>query len=186
VVDRHGGIAHPVRRISRHRVPLSVMSTGQAIPRPGLDLEYPKSLGVYDNYAHAQRVVDYLSDHDFAVRNLAIVGTELKSVERVTGRLTRGKVAAAGALSGFWVGLFVGIAFAMFSGQGRIGFLFTTPVLGALFGLVWGQFGFSAITRGGTRDFSSISQVVATKYEVLVEHRFAEAARDLLATMPVA
>jgi hypothetical protein len=162
------------------------MSTPQAIPRPGLDLEYPKSLGIYDGYEQAQRVVDYLSDNDFAVRNLAIVGTELKSVERVTGRLTRGKVAAAGALSGFWMGLFVGIAFALFSKQGQVGFLFTTPVLGALFGLVWGQLGFAAITRGGTRDFSSISQVVATKYEVLVEHRFAEAARALIAAMPIA
>jgi hypothetical protein len=162
------------------------MSTPQAIPRPGLDLEYPKSLGIYERYEQAQRVVDYLSDNDFAVRNLAIVGTELKSVERVTGRLTRGKVAAAGALSGFWMGLFVGIAFALFSTQGRAGFLFTTPVLGAVFGLVWGQLGFAAITRGGTRDFASISQVVATKYEVLVEHRFAEAARALIAAMPVA
>lgn len=161
------------------------MSIQQAIPRPGLNLEYPKSLGLYDDYAQAQRVVDYLSDHEFAVRNLAIVGTDLKSIERVTGRLTRGKVAAAGALSGFWMGLFVGIAFALFSRQGQIGFLFTTPFLGAVFGLVWGQLGFAAITRGGTRDFSSISQVIATKYEVLVEHRLAEAARALVAQMPV-
>jgi hypothetical protein len=160
------------------------MSNFPAVPRPGLDLEYPKSLGLYDTYEAAQRVVDYLSDNDFAVQNLAIVGTELKSVERVTGRLTRGKVAAAGALSGFWMGLFVGIAFALFSGQGQVGFLFTTPVLGAAFGLVWGQLGFAAITRGGTRDFASVSQVIATRYEVLVEHRFAEAARALIATMP--
>ena len=160
------------------------MSTPSTMPRPGLDLTCPKSLGVYDDYAQAQRAVDYLSDNDFAVSNLAIVGTDLRSVERVTGRLTRGKVAAAGALSGFWMGLFVGIAFALFSGQGQIGFLFTTPVLGAIFGLVWGELGFAAITRGGTRDFSSISQVVATRYEVLVEHSFAESARAQLALMP--
>lgn len=155
-------------------------------PRPGLDLAYPLSLGVYDDYAQAQRVVDYLSDHEFAVSNLAIVGTELKSVERVTGRLTRGRVAAAGAVSGFWMGLFVGIAFALFSNQGQAGFLLTTPLLGAVFGLVWGQIGFTAITRGGTRDFSSVTQVVATKYEVLVEHKLAEAARAMVAEMPPA
>ena len=160
------------------------MSTQPTMARPGLDLTYPKSLALFDNYAQAQRAVDYLSDNDFPVSNLAIVGTDLKSVERVTGRLTRGKVAAAGALSGFWMGLFVGVAFALFSRQGQIGFLFTTPLLGAIFGLVWGQLGFAAITRGGTRDFSSISQVVATRYEVLVEHSFAESARTQLATMP--
>ena len=56
-----------------------------------------RSLGVYDTYPQAQHVVDYLADHDFPVQNVAIVGTELKSIERVTGRLTRGKVALAGA-----------------------------------------------------------------------------------------
>ena len=142
------------------------------------------SLGVYDGYPQAQRVVDYLSDRDFPVQNVAIVGTELKSIERVTGRLTRGKVALAGAVSGLWIGLFVGIAFALFSNEGQLGFLITTPLLGALFMLIWSQLGFTAATQRGTRDFASISQVVATKYEVLVEHNVAARARELLAEMP--
>lgn len=149
-----------------------------------LDLEYPRSLGVFETYAEAQRVVDYLADHRFEVHNLAIVGTDLRSVERVTGRLTRGKVAIAGATSGFWFGLFVGIAFALFSSSGQLGFLLTTPLLGAAFGVIWSQIGFTALNRGGTRDFASVTQVVATRYEVLVEHRLAEAARELLASMP--
>ena len=142
------------------------------------------SLGVYDTYSQAQRVVDYLSDNGFPVQNVAIVGTELKSVERVTGRLTRGKVALAGAISGLWIGLFVGIAFALFSDHGQLGFLITTPLLGAVFGLIWSQLGFTAVTQGGARDFASVSQIVATKYEVLAEHNVAERARELLAAMP--
>ncbi len=151
----------------------------------GLELEYPMSLGVYDSYPLAQRAVDYLSDNEFPVQNVEIVGTELRSVERVTGRLTRGRVAVAGAVSGLWLGLFVGIAFALFSKQGDVGFLVTTPPLGAVFGLIWSQLGFAAATQGGTRDFSSVSQVIATKYEVLVEHNLAARARDLLAAMPL-
>ncbi|MEO6205909.1 MAG: general stress protein [Mycobacteriales bacterium] len=160
------------------------MTSPSAVPHRTLDLDYPRSLGVYDDYPQAQRAVDFLSDNEFAVSNLAIVGTELRSVERVTGRLTRRRIAAAGALSGFWLGLFVGIAFSLFSTSDRAGFLITTPLLGAVFGLVYSQLGFTAMTRGGTRDFSSVSQIVATKYEVLVEHKLAEAARELLATMP--
>jgi hypothetical protein len=160
------------------------MTIPRNIPRPGLSLDYPMSLGIYDQYMQAQRVVDYLSDNEFPVRNLAIVGTELKSVERVTGRLTRAKAAAAGAMSGLWIGLFVGIAFALFSTKGQLGFLITTPLLGALFMTVWSQIGYTAATRGGTRDFASVSQVVATKYEVLVEHNVAEQARGILAAMP--
>ena len=142
------------------------------------------SLGVYDGYTQAQQVVDYLADHEFPVQNVEIVGTELKSIERVTGRLTRSKVAVAGAMSGFWIGLFVGIAFALFSKQGQLGFLITTPVLGAVFMLVWSQLGFSAATRGGARDFASVSQIVATKYEVLVAHNVIGQARELLTAMP--
>lgn len=153
------------------------------IVKSGLNLEYPMSLGVYDIYDEAQRVVDQLSDQDFPVEHVVIVGTELKSIERVTGRLTRRRVALAGAVSGLWLGLFVGIAFALFSTSGQLGFMITTPPLGALFGLVWSQIGFTAATRGGTRDFASVSQVVATKYEVLVEHRLADDARHLLAAV---
>jgi hypothetical protein len=162
------------------------MTMSRSGPIPQLSLQYPMSLGVYDAYAQAQHAVDYLADHEFPVQNVAIVGTDLRSVERVTGHLTRGKVAAAGAVSGVWIGLFVGIAFALFSKQGQLGFLITTPPLGALFGLVWSQIGFSALTRRGTRDFASVSQIVATRYEVLVEHHFAEQARALLAAMPAA
>lgn len=160
------------------------MNIQQPGPIRGLTLEYPRSLGVFDTYEQAQRVVDYLSDNEFEVHNVAIVGTELRSVERVTGRLTRRRVAIAGASSGFWIGLFVGIAFSLFATKGQIGFLITTPLLGAAFGLIWSQLGFTAMTRGGARDFASVSQIVATKYEVLVEHKLAERARELLTRLP--
>ena len=159
-------------------------NTTPNIPAPGLDLEFPLSLGVYGSYVQAQKVVDFLSDNEFEVQQMAIVGTELRTVERVTGRITRNKVAAAGAISGLWMGLFVGIAFSIFANGNSAGFLIATPIFGAIFGLVWSQIGFTAVTRNGTRDFSSVSQVVATKYEVLVEHKFAERAREILATMP--
>jgi hypothetical protein len=162
------------------------LTSPRTLSRPALNLEYPKSVGVYDGYPEAQHVVDYLSDNEFPVQNVVIVGTELKSIERVTGRLTHGKVAVAGAVSGLWMGLFVGVAFSLFSDRNQLGFLLTTPVLGAIFGLIWSQIGYRAVTQGGARDFASVSQVVATKYEVLVEHTLVEKARQLLSTMPLA
>ena len=50
------------------------------------------------------------------------------------------------------------------------------------FGLIWALIGYAATK--GRRDFTSVSLVVATRYEVLVEHKFAEQARALLASMP--
>jgi hypothetical protein len=140
------------------------------------------SLGTYDKYEDAQKAVDYLSDHEFAVENCMIVGTELRQVERVTGRLTRGRVAGAGALSGMWMGLFVGLIFALFDQNSTTLAVMLTVVFGAVFGVVWALLGYAA-TRG-RRDFTSVSQVVATRYEVLVEHKLAEQGRALLANMP--
>jgi hypothetical protein len=76
------------------------------------------------------------------------------------------------------------IAFGLFGGHNQLGFLISTPLLGAAFGLVWSQLGYRTATKGGVRDFASVNQVVATKYEVLVEHKHAAAAHDLLAARP--
>jgi hypothetical protein len=67
------------------------MNISRNIPGAGVRLEYPMSLGVCYGYPQAQHVVDYLADHDFPVQNVEIVGTELRSIERITGQLTRGR-----------------------------------------------------------------------------------------------
>jgi hypothetical protein len=138
------------------------------------------SLGVHEHYADAQRAVDHLSDHGFPVENCMIVGTDLKQVERVTGRLTWGKVVAGGVLSGIWLGLFVGIVLSLFGDGSAVWAIVASTVLfGAVFGVIWAALGYAATQ--GRRDFTSVSQVVATRYEVLVEHKLAERARELLA-----
>ena len=147
-----------------------------------LRLEFPQSLAVYDDYSAAQKAVDFLSDKEFPVQNCMIVGTDLKRVERITGRLTTGRVALGGLISGVWLGLFVGLVFALFTDEKVLGVVLSTVVIGALFGVIWALVGY-ALTRG-QRDFSSVTSVVATKYEVLVEHKVAAQARELLAQLP--
>ncbi len=147
-------------------------------------LQYPQSLGVYDDYAAAQKAVDYLSDEEFPVQNVLIVGTDLKQVERVTGRLTWARVLMAGAGSGAWLGLLIGLLLSVFT-EGSSSALSTVVGgvgFGIVFGVVWGALGYAA-TRG-QRDFSSVQKVVATKYEVLVEHKFLAQGQELLARMP--
>ena len=154
------------------------MSTPQVNPSL-LRLEFPQSLAVYTTYAEAQKAVDHLSDREFPVENCMIVGTDLKQVERITGRLTYSRVATLGALSGLWLGAFVGLLFAVFVEGNVLAMLISTALAGLLFGAVWAIAGFAA-TRG-QRDFSSVKAVVATRYEVLVEHKHRERARELLA-----
>ncbi len=158
--------------------------SGRPTQASRLQLEYPQSLAVYDEYAAAQKAVDFLSDREFPVENCMIVGTDLKQVERITGRLTSGKVAAGGALSGVWLGLFVGLIITLFSksGTNALATVLSTALFGLVFGLVWALLGYAA-TRG-QRDFSSVRVVIATRYEVLVEHKFLARAQELLAQLP--
>lgn len=146
-----------------------------------LELEFPQSLGVYDSYADAQRAVDHLSDEEFPVQHCMIVGTELKQIERVTGRLTWNRVALGGLGSGAWLGVFIGLVLALFGEQQIWRIVLSAALIGALFGLVWALVGYG-LSRG-RRDFSSVRQVVATKYEVLVEHKHWMQARELLGNL---
>ncbi|WP_020662453.1 general stress protein [Amycolatopsis benzoatilytica] len=140
-------------------------------------------IGSYSTYSQAQQAVDFLAESEFAVSDVTIVGVDLMLVERVTGRLSWGRVLAAGAVSGAWFGLFAGLLLGLFANQG--GFftlqLLTGLVLGVLSGLAFSAIGYRAAR--GRRDFSSASQLVAGRYDVLCQPRSAEAGRELLAKL---
>ena len=135
----------------------------------------------YDTYLDAQRAVDFLSDHRFPVENVTIVGTDLRMVERVTGRLSYGRVSVAGALSGAWFGLFVGLLLSLFGGGPAFSVL-AAVIIGAGFGILFGVISYAA--TGGRRDFTSTSQIVASEYQVLCLAEHAGAAVQLLAKLP--
>ncbi len=159
---------------------------GPARTAPGLpNLPTPPTgwpVGSYATYEEAQRAVDHLADSDFPVRDVTIVGVDLMLVERVIGRLTWGRVLASGAVSGAWFGLFVGFLLGFFTPEGNpLGPILVGLVSGVAFGLVFAAVGYAA-TRG-RRDFTSASQMVAGRYDVLCQPRNAEKARELLAKL---
>jgi hypothetical protein len=146
------------------------------------NLEYPQSIGVFDTYQAAQKVVDFLSDKEFPVENLCIVGTDLKSVERVTGRQTWGSVLLRGVQSGVSTGLMIAIFMLFFSGgQDYLQLLLGAVGIGVAIGVVMSTI--SHLASRGKRDFTSVSQTVATRYEVLCEHKVAGKARELIANL---
>jgi hypothetical protein len=121
-------------------------------------------IATYRTYLEAQRAVDYLSDEKFPVQHVSIVGTDLKMVERVTGRLTYGRVALAGALSGAYFGGFVGLVLGLLGGTGLATVLLPAILIGAGMGMIFGLISYAA--TGGRRDFTSTSQIVAAQYAV--------------------
>lgn len=142
-------------------------------------LQFPQSIGIYDTYADAQQAVDVLADQDFPVSNLVIVGTDLKLLERVTGKKTWGTVLLQGAMSGISTGLLVGLLFLFFSPPGNFfGLLLTALVIGIVIGVVFAVIGYAM--AAGKRDFNSVQQTVPSKYELLCEHKVAQQAREVL------
>lgn len=139
-------------------------------------------IGAYPTYAEAQRAVDYLSDQQFPVEQVTIVGVDLMQVERVTGRLTWPKVLGGGVLTGAWLGLFIGLILGFFS-PNPWSALVTGLIAGVFFGLISSAVPY-AMARG-TRDFSSTMQLVAGRYDVLCDPQSAERGRDLLARLTI-
>ena len=153
------------------------MSMSVSMPVGGVQV------GSFDSYEQAQAAVDHLSDEKFPVENVTIIGSDLRMVERVTGRLSWGRAIGAGAASGAWFGLFVGLLLGIFATDGAdwIGSVLTGLLIGLVFGAVFGAVGYAATQ--GKRDFTSTNQVVASRYELLCHPQFAEDARARLARL---
>jgi hypothetical protein len=147
------------------------------------DIPRGQVIATYDTYVEAQRAVDFLADEQFAVENISIVGSDLKMVERVTGRLTRGRAAAAGTASGAWFGLFVGVLLSLFAQSGTNGFalIIAATIYGAAFGAIFGFVGHAL--SGGKRDFTSRSKIVSSRYEIVVVWAQADKAREVLSRL---
>jgi hypothetical protein len=151
------------------------MSASVSMPLGGVQV------GSYDSYEQAQAAVDYLSDEKFPVENVTIIGTDLRMVEKVTGRLTWGRAIGAGAAGGAWWGLFVGLLLGIFSSSGTswVGSVLSGLLIGLVFGAVFGAIGYGATQ--GRRDFTSTNKIVASRYDVMCSPPHAEEARAQLA-----
>lgn len=136
-------------------------------------------LGTYDSYLEAQNVVDRLSKAEFDVKQIAIVGNDLKTVEKVTGKQTYGRSALAGAASGAWFGLFIGLLLFIFSPVPNIGAVAAALLIGAGFGMIFGVITYSITRR--RRDFTSTHQVLASNYQVIVDPQMTARAQEALA-----
>ncbi|MEV4516266.1 general stress protein [Dactylosporangium sp. NPDC049525] len=151
-------------------------------PEPGRD-GAPRERAVvtvatYPDYASAQRAVDHLSDRKFPVDRVTIVGTDVRLVERVLGRMTTAKAALAGAGTGAWFGLLLGFLFGIFAVAAWWKVIVFAVIAGALWGAVFGSIA-HASTRG-RRDFTSVGAIEAANYAVLVDTTHADQARQLL------
>jgi hypothetical protein len=144
------------------------MSTPGTFGRNSAEQRVPTGdvLGTYETYAEAQAVVDRLAKADFTVADLSIIGNDLKTVERVTRKLSWNRAALEGALSGAWFGLFIGLLLTLFEPTVSWTIFAAALLIGAVFGMFFRLASYAIARRN--RDFDSRTQVLASNYQVLV------------------
>ena len=175
-------------------VPASRLDRTAAVKNP------QRVVATFDDYAAAQKAVDYLSDEKFPVEHAAIVGRGLKFVEQVTGRLNWGRALLNGLASGASTGLFIGLLLALFipnvepvlNEAGEVINYAAVPGLNWSL-LLWGL-GIGAVVgailnaiayalTAGKRDFTSVGAMRAETYDVLIDADHADEAERVLAGM---
>ena len=140
----------------------------------------------YTTYPEAQKAVDYLSDQRFDVKTISIVAEGIQFVEQITGRLNWGRALLNGLTSGALIGAFIGFIFGIFNFFAPLVSALTLALYGLIFGAVLGAivgllgYAFS----GGDRDFTSVSGMRASRYDVTADPAAAAEAREMLARMP--
>lgn len=154
--------------------PMSTFPTSRARSMP-----QGEEVASFASYVEAQAAVDALSDNGFPVQYLAIIGTDLRQVENITGRMSWGRAVASGAASGLWLGVLIGAMMSLLgtTPAGGVGFL-AAVLLGVVWGILFQVVGY-ALTRG-RRDFTSTSSVIASRYSIIAARQAAQAAQALV------
>ena len=136
-----------------------------------------RTIASYAGYAEAESAVEWLVQHGFPVQRGAIVGTGLRSVEQLSGRMSIRRA----ALLGIGPGILVGALVALLAGSSTEVLLSAVGV-GALLGAVSGALLHEALSGG--RDFASTTRIEAGLYDLQVDEDSADEAKRLLDAMP--
>ncbi|NLT25406.1 MAG: TIGR04086 family membrane protein [Microbacteriaceae bacterium] len=133
----------------------------------------------YALYEDARAAVDRLVHSEgFAVQSVSIVGSDLRSIERVTGRMSYWRAAMSGAMSGLMLGLFFGAVMLLLDPASNLAMVLGIMLLGAVFGSIWGMIGYAI--SPDKREFTSMMQVTASRYDLIVAREHAGEVRRIL------
>lgn len=133
-------------------------------------------LAKFDSYEEAVALVEKLLSGNFPVRQIAIVGRGVRTVERTRGRLSYARMAINGAIQGSIVGfLFEYFVNSSPSTNAYLSSVLTCAGIGVLFNVL--RLGLSK----NKRSFIATSQLVADTYEVQIPRDLKAAADDALA-----
>lgn len=136
----------------------------------------------FTDYTAAQKAVSALIAGDVPAREIAIVGTGLRSIERVTGKLGYATAARQGAMNGVLLGLLFAAIFVLGTSEAQLQLFIGVMLVGMAVGMLLSLITYTIVRR--RRDYASVMQVVADHYDVMVQPTSIHKARGLLGTAP--
>ena len=145
-----------------------------------------ETIADFTKYQDAVDYVDRLVANEFPAQLIAIVGSDLRTVEQLRGKLGYGRIALSGFVTGSWIGLLFGLIFgnAEATETVLVNNIGAGIVIGAGVGMLINIIRFSLAKK--KRSFISVSSVVANRYEILVpSEKSEEAKKASLAKPPV-
>jgi len=150
---------------------MAKMNNSQHPSGIGAGMPNGATVAEFKTYPEAVSYVERLLKGEFPSASVAIVGTDLRTVERVRAKINYGRLALSGAMNGLWLGLFVYIIFGSSidpnSEQSvQVFSIGSALAVGAGIGMLWQVIRFSM--NKSKRSFTSASSVVANSYAVLV------------------
>ncbi|WP_292891793.1 general stress protein [Microbacterium sp.] len=140
--------------------------------------EVGEKVASFPTYEKAQKAVSSLIAGEVPARDIAIVGSGLRSIERITGRLGYATAARSGALNGLMLGLLFAFIFVLGTPTVQISAFLGVLLVGMALGMLL-SLGTYAIVRR-RRDFASVMQVTADHYDVCVAAGSVAKARGVL------
>ena len=133
----------------------------------------------YPTYEAARHAVDVLvREEGFPVESISVVGSDLKSVERITGRMNYGRAALSGLMNGVMIAIFVSLIWFIFFPNTDFLSIVGVFVMSIAFGVIWGILGYALSSQ--KREFTSIMQVTASRFDIVVPHNMSTKVRDTL------
>ncbi len=152
----------------------------------GTPQEHGEKIADYPTYQGAQQAVSQLIAADIPARDIAIVGHGLRSIETVTGRLGYAAAARSGAINGILLGLLFSAIFVLGTPNAAIQLFVGVMFVGIAIGMLLSLVTYALLRR--RRDYTSVTQVIADRYEVTVLPRSIHRAREIVGhtVVPVA
>ncbi len=139
-----------------------------------------RTVASFPRYSDAESTVDYLLDHEVPVERVAIVASDLRFVEEVTGRLGYAAAAANGAVTGAAIGTVFGFVAGVLIWIEPLVAGLKLGLYGLVLGAILGAAVGAVLHRLTERDFASAGRLEAGGYDVMVDEGHATRVVDLL------